>query len=136
MFSPDRLVIASITQANPAVVTTMTNHNLTTGQAVRINVPNSYGMFQLSRKIYQITTLSPTTFSLQYSQTPPAINVNSTTYPPFSIPGVAERFTAEVLPVGSGPTPSNNTIAQQINGTCVTTLDDATTNISTVPIPF
>jgi len=136
MFNPDRLVIASITQANPAVVTTSTDHNLTTGQAVRINVPIYYGMFQVSRKIYQITTLSPTTFSLQYSQVPTATNVDSTNYNPFSIPATPQRFTAEVLPVGSGPTPLNNTIAQQINGTCVTTLDDATTNISTVPIPF
>ena len=136
MFNPERLVISNITQANPAVVTTSTNHNLTTGQAVRVNVPISYGMFQLSRSVYQITVLSANTFSLQYSQVPPAMNVNSTTYPAFTIPSTPQRFTAEILPVGSGPTPSNKTIAQIINGTCVTTLDDATTNISTVPIPF
>jgi len=117
------------------VVTTSTNHNLTTGQAVRINVPKNYGMHQLSKKIYQITVLSPTTFSLQYSQVPQIVNVNSTTYTAFTTPA-KPSFTAEVLPVGSEPTPLTNTQPQITLGIADSLLGDATSNVSTVEIPF
>ncbi len=129
-FTPSRVAISSITQANPCVVTTSSDHNLTTGQVVRVNVPQNYGMVQLNHQALSITVLSSTTFSLQSKQVPPAINVNSTTFTAFTIPS-NPSFTAEVLPIGSGPTPVTSTTPAQINNVCIDTLDDATTNYST-----
>jgi hypothetical protein len=134
-FIPNRLAITAITKANPAVVTTATSHNLTTGQIVRINVPQNYGMVELNHLLASITRLSGTTFSLQYSQIPTAINVNSTSYTTFVIPS-NPSFTAEVLAVGSGPTPITRTAWQALNNFCDDTIEDATQNIATVNQPF
>lgn len=134
-FSPTRVAISSITQANPCVVTTSSDHNMTTGQVVRINVPKNYGMVELNHLSASITVLSATTFSLQYNQVPPTVNVDSTNYTAFTIPS-NPSFTAEVLPIGSGPTPQSNTSWEVTNNICIDTLDDAVTNISTTEIPF
>lgn len=134
-FSPPRVAISSITQANPCVVTTSTEHNLTTGQIVRMHVPINFGMCELNNGSFSVTVLSDTTFSLQITQVPPSINVDSTHFPPFTIPS-NPKFTAEVLPIGSGPTPIRNTIPQLVNNVCDTLLGDATQNIATVNQPF
>ena len=133
-FQPDRVAISNITQANPAVVTTSVNHNMTTGQVVRTIVPQNYGMVELNKQQLQISVLSPTTFSLQASQNP-FINVNSTSFTAFTTPSKPSK-TAEVLPIGSGPTPLTNTQPQITNGVCDSLLGDATSNNSTVSIPF
>lgn len=134
-FSPDRVAISAITQANPCVVTTSTNHNLTTGQVVRLHVPQNYGMVQLNNVLCSVTVLSNTTFSCQQTQVPVAVNINSTTFTAFTIPA-KPQFTAEVLPVGSGPTPITNTTSDALRNTCYDLLDDAIINNSTVEIPF
>lgn len=134
-FLPDRLVISDITQANPAVVTTSTNHNLSTGEVVRIHVPKNYGMVELNNLLCSITVISSNTFSLQYSQVPTAIPVNSSDYTTFTIPS-NPSFTAEVLPVGSGPTPITSVPVYANNNVCVSTIDDALYNNSTTEIPF
>lgn len=134
-FSPPRSAISMITQANPCVVTTSTNHNLTTGQVVRLHVPKNFGMVPLNNGTFSVTRLSNNTFSLQLTQIPVAINVNSVAFPAFTTPS-NPQFTAEVLPVGAGPTPITATPGQVLNNVCVTQIDDATLNISTRPIPF
>ncbi len=134
-FTPERSAISAITQALPPVVTTSTAHGMTTGQVVRIHVPRNYGMYPLNQGLYSITVLSPTTFSLQFRQVPPAVNVDSTQFPAFVIPS-NPSFTAEVLAVGSGPTPINTTEVAIRNNVCETLLDDATFNDSISPIPF
>lgn len=134
-FTPDRLVISAITQADPCVVTTSTDHNLTTGQVVRLHVPKNYGMVELNQQLVSITVLSSTTFSLQYTQVPPAQNVNSTSFTAFTIPS-NPGFTAEVLPVGSGPTPITSPSPYATNNVCDSLIGDATVNDSTTPIPF
>lgn len=134
-FTPTRLAISNITQALPAVVTTSTDHNLTTGQIVRVKVPDNYGMVQLNNLLASITILSSTTFSLQYSQLPPQINVNSTTYTAFTTPA-KPGFTAEILPVGSGPTPILDLDIYARNKSCETLLGDATSSIGTSEQPF
>lgn len=134
-FSPPRVAISAITQANPCVVSTSSNHNLTTGQIVRIHVPKNYGMVPLNQNLYSVTVLSPTTFSLQTSQVPPAINVNSSNFPAFTVPS-KPGFTAEVLAVGSGPTTITNTAWQTTNNFCDSLVQDATQNIDQVEIPF
>jgi hypothetical protein len=117
------------------VITTSQDHNLSTGGVVRIHVPKTYGMFQLNNNLYSVTVLSPTTFSLQYSQYPQYLNVNSTQYPTFSVPS-NPQFTAEVLSVGSGPTSQTALPWQVTNNTFDSTLKDQTYNNSTSEIPF
>jgi len=134
-FSPPRSAISGITQANPCVVSTSANHNLTTGQVVRIHVPKNYGMTPLNNGLYSVTVLSPTTFSLQFTQIPPAVNVDSSQFPAFSIPS-KPGFTAEVLAVGSGPTPLTGTPWQVVNNFCDDKFEDATQNIATTNQPF
>jgi len=134
-YTPNRVAITGITQAKPAVVTTASAHNLSTGNVVRLHVPQAFGMTPLNNLLLIITVLSTTTFSLQYSQIPPGWNVDSTNYPEF-IAATNQGKTAEVLPVGSGPTPIFNTPSQFESHTCETKIDDAWTNVATVNQPF
>lgn len=134
-FSPPRSAITGITQANPCVITTSANHNLTTGQIVRVHVPKPFGMTPLNQNTYSVTVLSPTTISLQISQVPVAINVNSINFPAF-VSVAQPQFTAEILAVGSGPTLENSTPPQMTNNSCVSKTEDATTNIAITNQPF
>lgn len=134
-FTPQRLEISAITQGNPCVVTTSSDHNLTTGQVVRLHVPANYGMVQLNQLALSITVLSATKFSLQYTQVPPAVNVNSNQFTAFTIPS-NPRFTAEIIPIGSGPTPLTQPDSLVLRNTCDDLLGDTTVNNSTVEIPF
>ena len=134
-FTPDRSPIQDITKSNPGVVTTIVPHGLTTGQQVRINVPKSYGMYEINGKAVSVTVLSSTTFSMQYSQVPVAVNVNTVYYTTFVIP-TSSRFTAEVLPIGAAATPWIGPEVNLVNNTCITYVEDATTNTSTSEIPF
>jgi hypothetical protein len=56
--------ISSISQANPAVVTTATAHGFVTGQTVWIN--SATNMAQISQMPFTITVTSTTTFTLDY----------------------------------------------------------------------
>ncbi len=134
-YSPPRVGISAITQANPCVITTDADHNLITGQIVRIHVPKNYGMIPLNNRLFSVTVLSDTTLSLQVTQIPPAINVNSTDFPAFTVPA-NPQFTAEVVPVGSGPTPITNTPVQALNNVCDDLLADAAQNIALVNQPY
>jgi len=133
-FTPPRSAISNISMSNPAIVTTSSAHGLTTGQIVRINVPNNFGMVQLNQKLLSVTVLDETNFSLQYTQVPPAVNVDSTDFTQFVIPS-NPKFTAESLAVGSGPTPFTLPYFSSL-GICVSNVDDATINNSTVSIPI
>lgn len=135
MFTPTRIPISAVTQANPCVVTTSAIHNLGTGQIVRLNVPQTYGMYQLNKVIASIIVLSPTTFACYSTQVPVAQTINSTSFSAFSVPA-NPGLTAEVLPIGSGPVPLNITPKQISNGTCDDLLVDTYTNNSTSEIPF
>jgi hypothetical protein len=134
-WTPQRQGISAITQALPAVVTTAAAHGLTTGQAVRINVPKAYGMVEISGKIYSVTVLNNTTFSLQTSQVPFVVNVDSRSFTAFTTPA-KPGFTAEMLPVGALPIQLTDTIPQARNNTAVSAYEDAIANNSTVNIPF
>jgi hypothetical protein len=134
-FTPARVPITGITNANPAVVTTGVNHGYSTGEVVRLHVPPPFGMTQLNQQALSITVLSPTTFSLQYSQVPVAQNVDSRNFYPFTTPSTI-HFTCEALSIGAGTTPLSNIQVQIQNNICVTELKDATFNNSTTEIPF
>jgi hypothetical protein len=134
-FVPGRSVIISITQAYVCVVTTLSVHNLSTGNIVRIHVPKNFGMVPLNNGLFSITVLSPTSFSLQYSQTPPSVNVNSLNYPAFTIP-VNPQFTAEAIAAGTGATPVTATAPQVLNNICFSEVNDATRNIAVSNQPY
>lgn len=134
-FTPARIPITGITNANPAVVTTGVNHDYFTGYVVRLHVPQPYGMTQLNQQALSITVLTPTTFSLQYTQVPVAKNVDSRNFYPFVL-ATGTQFPAETLAMGAGPTPLHATPTAILNNTCVTLVDDAVFNNSTSAIPF
>jgi hypothetical protein len=97
LYYPNRLFITGITAANPMVVTTSTNHGLTTGQQVRIRVPSQFGMIQANNVQGIITAVTATTFTLGA--------VDSSSFTAFAWPAVTSLpFTQPmVIPIGSGP---------------------------------
>jgi hypothetical protein len=88
-FVPNRQSIASITNANPGVVTTTQNHGYFSGAYVRLVFPKSFGMPEVNGQVFLIIVLSPTTF---------AIDENTTNFAPFTI--ASSLQTAQVIPVG------------------------------------
>lgn len=133
-FTPQRLAIEDISRSDPGIVTTSIPHLLATGCVVRLHVPKNYGMYQLNNVISIITVLSNNSFSLQYTQTP-IVNVDTRLYSPFTIPN-NPSFTAEVIPIGSGPTPIHSPEVYERNGVADSMLYDQVLNNSTVEIPF
>ena len=109
LFTPQNRVIANITAANPAVVTTLVDHGYIAGEVVRINVPLGCGMTQISGLLATITAVTANTFTT---------NIDSSAFTAFNFPlPAAVPFTpAEVSPVGEAP----------VN--LITRLDDATFN--------
>ncbi len=134
-FTPSRLSISAISKANPCVVTTSIDHNLTTGQIVRTIVPKRYGMVELNNLLLSITVIGDTTFSLQYTQSPIFRNVDSRDFTAFTIPS-NPAIIAQIIPVGSGASPLTEPEVYLRNNVSQNSIDDATANISTVEQPF
>lgn len=133
-FFPQRVLITGITQACPGVVTCASNHNLSNGQIVRLNIPKAYGMQQLNNVLVQVSIISALTFSIQSSQVPNFNNINTTNYQAFVNAGTGTP--AAFISVGSGPTPLMNTPNQILKAEAVDPLDDATSNQDLSEIPF
>lgn len=94
IFQPSMRLIAAITNANPAVVTTTFANGYGTGLIVRLDLPPAVGMQQANGLTGTITVLSPTTFS---------INIDTTLFTPFAIPvspGPHTNVCAQVVPIG------------------------------------
>lgn len=100
IFMPAIRDILSITQANPAVVTTTFDgstagdNGYLTGLIVSLNIPLNFGMQALNQQVFPITVLSSSTFS---------IPLDTTGLDPFSIPSLQPGFNytpAQVTPVG------------------------------------
>lgn len=71
-WAPQSSIITNITQANPGVVTTSQPHGFLDGLYVRIDMqpqPSLFGMTQVSGKVYLITVLSDSTFSIDTDTT-------------------------------------------------------------------
>lgn len=62
-------VISSITNANPAVITTTTNHQYVSGMIMRLNIPKGFGMQQANQLYAPITVTGNTTFSIDIDTT-------------------------------------------------------------------
>lgn len=88
-FIPPVTFVDSITNANPAVVTTTTDHGYLSGLFVRLFFPEDVGLNILNEKIFEITVLSDNSFSVPFNTT------NLDVYSPVS----ADQF-SQVIPVG------------------------------------
>ncbi len=62
-------VMSSVTNANPAVVATTTDHQYISGMIIRLNIPMGYGMQQANQLQGEIVVLSDTTFSIDIDTT-------------------------------------------------------------------
>jgi len=107
-FIPNLQYITNITNAAPAVVTFLTNHNFTVGEWISFRIPPPNGMIQLNNQKALIISLTPNTVTIE---------VDTLNFYPFiyvqdpQIPCVA-------VPAGSGIPP----------GTATVTLEDAFDN--------
>jgi hypothetical protein len=87
--------IASITQANPCVLTTNYHHNYPAGSRVRFQIPSMFGMVQLNDKEVKILSVTSNTLT---------VNLDSTNYTPFAYPSpLPQAYTPPVvIPDASG----------------------------------
>ena len=82
-YAPAMRVILSITNANPALVTTTIDgstpapHNYISNTIVRLDIPTGYGMLQADQLFGPITVTSPTQFT---------IPINTLTFDAFVFP--------------------------------------------------
>lgn len=93
MFQPAMRIVSSITNANPASVTTTLDHNYLTGEIVRLIVPQGFGMTQINNLTGTITVTGSTTF---------LIDIDTTFFDVFSVPSpLPMAYTCpQVIPVG------------------------------------
>lgn len=92
--SGDTTVISGATQANPVVVTTSSDHELSSSDKAYIK--GVAGMVELNDIAYNITVLSSTTFSLQDVNTD--ANVDGTGFTAYSSAGTVEKTATVVVP--------------------------------------
>ena len=89
-FQPAYRIIDAITNANPAAITTSTNHDFLTGEIVRVSVPERYGMHEVNNQKGTITVTGDTTFT---------VDIDTTELPAFSEPATSYQC-AIVKPIG------------------------------------
>jgi hypothetical protein len=104
LYYPRKRVIANITAAYPAVVTTLVDHGYTTGQSVRFSVPADEGMVELDNVQATVTVINAGTFS---------INVDTSAFTAFTFPLAANVPCnyAIVKPVGEDSVVAPNVLA-------------------------
>jgi hypothetical protein len=93
-FKPSIHLISAITQANPAAVTTQSDHDYVSGTVVRLVVPKADGMVEIDGMKGPITVTSSNSFT---------IPINSTAFTAFAIPGAPtpdDDICALVIPIG------------------------------------
>ncbi len=103
---PSALEISAISRAFPCVITASPNSDQTNtyipGQLIRLNVPRSFGMWQIDGKTVQITAVSGSNIT---------VPLDSTNYDAFVIPASTAEQPASLSPAGSrNLTLGNNTI--------------------------
>lgn len=88
--------IASITQSNPATLTTTSDHNYVAGMNVSFLIPKAFGMQELNKFVVQVLTASTNTLIL---------NVDTRQFSPFAYPSpLPTAYTPpSIIPNSSGP---------------------------------
>lgn len=113
--------IQNITQANPAVVTTTTNHYLSEG--AQVTITNAQGMTNVNGNSYYANVLTSNTFSL-YSDSALTTGVNSTGFSAYSFTSVTATTTGtNEITVGSSTQFTANSAVQfvgSMTGTGIT----------------
>jgi len=84
----DAVIVTGVTQADPAVITSVA-HGYSTDDFIRMY--NVVGMVELNNRLYKITVIDADTFSLRTEFT---VNVDSTNYTPYISGGTAELVTS------------------------------------------
>lgn len=69
VFAPTIAVITNITNGNPAVVTTLNDHNYINGIILRLDIPPGFGMVQANQQFGPIAVTGPTTFTIAIDTT-------------------------------------------------------------------
>lgn len=104
---PSALTITAISQTSPMQITfTVPSTGANTyipGQSVKLNVPQSYGMFQANGLVGQILSVSLTSMIL---------NINSSGFDPFVVPAASAEQPATLVPSGSRNLQYDNTTGQ------------------------
>jgi hypothetical protein len=104
---PSTLEITAISKSNPMVVTTSMNSDQVNtyipGQAVKFNIPVTYGMWQLNNMTAVITSVSSNLLTF---------NINSTNFDTFSIPPSGSLQPASLAPSGSRNLQYSNSTSQ------------------------
>lgn len=90
IFQPAMRIIAAITNAFPASVTTTFAHQYKDLTVVRLDIPVGFGMQQANQLFGTILVTSPTTFT---------IDIDTTPFDAFSIPAGTSQA-AQVVPIG------------------------------------
>lgn len=103
-FVPNGQIIQSITNANPAIVTTTTPHGYKNGLYVRLVLPEGFGMRQVNNQVYLIHILSNTQFS---------IDTNSTNFDAFNLLPATQK--PQVIPVGEVALTLDNVVMNNDN---------------------
>lgn len=94
IFQPAMRLIASISNSNPATVTTTFANQYETGLIVRLDLPQAVGMQQADGLKGTVTVIDDVTFT---------IDIDTTLFDPFSIPvspGPFDNTCAQVVPIG------------------------------------
>lgn len=94
IFQPAMRLIASITNANPATVTTTFAHQYESGLIVRLDLPPAVGMQQANGSVGTIEVIDDTSFF---------IDIDTTLFDLFTIPpspGPFDNTCAQVVPIG------------------------------------
>lgn len=96
---PSALEITAITRALPMVITVQIGNSSTevntyiVGQAVRLFIPRTYGMYQANNLVGTIMAINNDEFTL---------NINSSQFDAFSVPaGITVEQPATISPAGS-----------------------------------
>jgi len=106
LWQPNYTAISSITNGNPGVVTTATDHGYYSGLIVQFFFGPRFGMQQLIGNTYTIVVLTPTAFS---------INANTIGFDPFVL-GTALQV-PQVVPVGEVASTLKNVEKNLLNPT-------------------
>lgn len=97
VYQPAMRVILSITNSFPAIIVTTIDginpaaNDYITGTIVRLDIPTALGMVQADQKTGIVTVINSTTFS---------IDIDTTYFDPYVVPGLPNRQRGQVVPIG------------------------------------
>lgn len=119
-FYPVHRYITAISKASSAVITLSVTHGFTVGQAVRVVVPDAFGMTEIDGLIGNVTAIDTTNNTI-------TVDIDSSGFTTFAFPTSAVAAAgvsfAMVTPVGEA---AINSVSQPYGNL----LDDATDNVS------